>query len=695
MNWPVKSDGVTLDFSALLRISSLLALIAFLFAGPVIAADRSHHDSDARYLHHIDLYDIDNRKIDADSTRPYSSANTCGRCHEYEEISHGWHFNAFRPGTADGRGGEPWIWTDPRTGTQLPLSYRDWSHTYNPQKIGVSTFEMTKQFGGRIPGGNMGTGEPADPDETKNTDSDSSKEEGEQDEPISRFEFSGALEVDCMICHAVSGAYDFNSRREQIEQENFAWGPTAGLRLGAIKGNVSKIKDGSDPKDEAIQEKMPKVTYDPSRFGFDGKVFMDLVRKPSSNACYQCHSNRTVGENGIDARWIHDDDVHLRAGMDCTDCHRNGINHHIARGYDGEQNPSGATTMETLSCVGCHMGVDHGNDVPVNSKVTARPGRLGSPHPAHAGLPPLHFDKLSCTACHGGPVPRDQAVRIMTSLAHGIGEEGHRTGMEFPAILGPVYSKDSSGKVFPNRVMWAAFWGTMVDGKITPIPPEQVYDLTRKSLRVRKDFVSELLKPKMSSSDLKKILGEDRYKTKPDQWTSEETEKVTTAQTEEGTAVFGEKVYAALAAIEKELEVESAVYVSSGMVYAKGDEEDTVKVIDVTDDQATRMVQWPMAHNVRPAGWSLGVAGCTECHSEDAKLFTSRVAAIGPGPDDGPPISMASLQSVNPDQRLAWNELFKGRASFKYVIASSIGILLMILCVGIGAVASRFAGRAA
>ena len=36
--------------------------------------------------------------------------------------------------------GEPGIWTDERTGTQLPLSYRDWEGTYDPGELGISLY---------------------------------------------------------------------------------------------------------------------------------------------------------------------------------------------------------------------------------------------------------------------------------------------------------------------------------------------------------------------------------------------------------------------------------------------------------------------------------------------------------------------------------------------------------------------------
>ncbi|NNE00140.1 MAG: hypothetical protein HKN47_22705 [Pirellulaceae bacterium] len=707
----------------------MISMITALRPTQVTAVDASkfaHSDSDANFLHHIDLYDANNRKITPESDQPYSSIKTCGRCHDYETISHGWHFNAFDPDATAGREGEPWIWTDTRTGTQLPLSYRDWSHTFDPRDLGLTTFEMTRQFGGRIPGGGVAAatdkadpnddGDPADGDPADGDPADGDNEGGntadgdnesagdEQTDPTtSRWSLAGPLDVDCMICHSKPGVYDFNQRRDQIADENFAWAATAGLRLGTIDGNVSRIKDGSDPADESVKEKLPKVAYDARRFAPDGTVFMDLIRHPDSNACYQCHSQRTVDEQGVEPRWIHDEDVHLRAGMACVDCHRNGIDHHIVRGFPGEKNPSGHP-VATLSCAGCHLGAQHADDPaggettgdhsdPVHGDLMRRAGRLGSPQPMHAGLPPIHFEKLSCTACHSGPAPREQALRIMTSLAHGLGDKGHRSGTELPIIQGPVYSKQPNGKVTPHRAMWPAYWGKLSDGVIEPISPEQVYELTRRTLRVRKDFVEELVRPKLSSSDLKEVLGEDCARVPEEEWTDADRTKADAKQAAKGAELFAEKVSAAIEALEEELKAEQVVYVSAGHVYTRGDEEKTLKQIDAAELSGVQMVQWPLAHNVRPAGWSLGITGCTECHSDDGKLFASTVRAMGPGPDQGEPLTMASLQGVNADQRLAWNELFSGRKSFKYIVAGSIGLLLMTLFIGVGAVAARLAGR--
>ncbi|WP_150122694.1 hypothetical protein [Rhodopirellula islandica] len=669
-----------------------LATVASL-APSVEAAGTSkyaHSDSDKRFLHHIDLYDRNNRKISSDSTEPYSVEKTCGRCHDFETIAHGWHFNAFAseverqrqkqnvagdageddttaepegaaPADADGQGdsvesttdqvtsdgrpGEPWIWTDARTGTQLPLSYRDWAGRFSPTEIGITTHEMTQQFGARIPGGGLAA----------DWDPKAKALDAEGAEPT-RWPLTGSLEIDCMACHAKSGAYDFERRRETIEAENFAWAPTAALRIGEVTGSVSRMKAGVDLEDEKVQAKLPKVAYDDRRFGVDGTVFFDLVRMPENNSCYQCHSQRTVSDAGIDARWNHDQDVHLRAGMNCVDCHRNGIDHQTVRGFEGEQHPAGISAT-TLSCRGCHLGVsdEHSEDGdPLSlTEVAFRAGRLGSPFPKHEGLPPVHFEKLSCTACHSGPIPGEAAAGLMTSLAHGLGEKGHRSGSELPSIQGPVFAKAAgTGLVTPHRAMWPAYWGKLVDGKVTPLPPEEVYTNTRRALRVRKDFIAEL--------------------------------------SEEGREVFDEKVAEALAAIEKTMDVGQAVYVSTGLVFVRGEEGGSLAEVEVENQDAVGMVQWPMAHNVRPAGWALGATGCLECHSDDGVVFTSTVTPKGPAPVTAEPISMASIQGLDEATRLEWNQLFGGRAMFKVLTATSLIVLLLaILGSWIPAIRSR------
>ena len=136
----------------------VLASLCVVSAAAETRFEQTH--SRGRYVHWIDLYDAKNRRIDptAPDAPPYSPKTTCGRCHDYREIAHGYHFNAVHQDAASGRPGEPWIWTDVRTGTQIPLSYRGWAGTYDPRDLGISYWDFVLHFGRHLPGG--GPGEP-------------------------------------------------------------------------------------------------------------------------------------------------------------------------------------------------------------------------------------------------------------------------------------------------------------------------------------------------------------------------------------------------------------------------------------------------------------------------------------------------------------------------------------------------------
>ncbi|TWT67512.1 cytochrome c3 family protein [Allorhodopirellula solitaria] len=642
------------------RILICIGAVGIMLPHDASAAEAGRYassDSDSGYDHWIDLYDTSNRKITKDSTLPYSPQNTCGRCHDDESISHGWHFNAFALESQQGRPSEPWIWTDSRTGTQLPMSYREQPESrksmFDPREVGLTPWQMTMKFGARFPGGGFGTADQSTEKKKTAADNETTESDATADALSPRWALTGSLEIDCMACHATSSQYDFESRRHQIEDENFAWAPTAALHLATVDGRVSRIREGSDPEDEKTQAAVPQVSYDASRFSPDGKVFFDLVREPENNACYQCHSTVQVNEEGIEPRWIHDDDVHLRAGMQCVDCHRNGIDHDIVRGFSG-QTHADDFSIGTLSCRGCHLGDESSaaDDDPMSHELTRRAGRLGSPKPVHAGLPPVHFERLACTACHSGPVPREEATRLMTSLAHALGAKERRAGDEPPQILGPVYAKLDDGKIYPHKVTWPAFWGIREEGAITPLNPDDVYTWTRRPLRVRKNLKEEL------ASDPEK---------------------------------FNEKVAEALAAIEEETGADQAVYVSSGKVYARDTDESGNESLEVLEDDfdEAKMVAWPIAHNVRPAGWSLGVDGCVECHSSDAPIFASTVTPLGPAPLQAEPVTMASLQGLDAFERARWNELFAGRSSFKVLVAVSLAVVLAILLIGLASVATK------
>ena len=106
----------------------------------------------------------------------------------------------------------------------------------------------------------------------------------------------------------------------------------------------------------------------------------------------------------------------------------------------------------SLTCRGCHLG----------KMVRAVPqgGRRGAPRPQHAGIPPVHFEKLSCTACHSGPWPSDNVMRVKTSRAHGLGiPKINKADDALPHVVTPVYAKQAERHVRSAQSVLAGILG--------------------------------------------------------------------------------------------------------------------------------------------------------------------------------------------------------------------------------------------
>ncbi len=668
-------------------------------------------DTDGGYVHWIELLDSNSTKINPGdpNPRPYSSRKTCGKCHDFEKISHGWHFDAVEQLKSEsGRPGQPWVWNDPRTGTLLPLSYRGWTGTYNPDEIGISRWSMAKHFGGFLPGG--GPGSSVTKTAKDSSDADPAKAEASSlSKSPDREAITGSLPIDCMLCHRSNGEYNPEVWSKQVELENFEYAPTVAAGLATIEGSLSRVRESLK---DTEAENIPKLTYDPNRFRPDGKVFFDIVRKPENESCNHCHTN-LVAENISTQRWAHDDDIHLRAGMACVDCHRNGLDHEIVRGYPGQLHPE-QQLIATLSCQGCHLGNESNHqpsseDKNLSSSMTAG-GRMGAPKPMHRGLPPLHFEKLSCTACHSGPIAEEVPIRQLTSQMHKLGVHERRTGNEAPAVLAPIMlptksdaaAEESGGEspnmYTPHRMMWPAYWGLLRDGQVKPLEPESVYQLTRKTLKTKKELSEEIGEVKPSLTDRKKILGDERAKAKEDEWTSDEREKMQRWTEEQSALQIDTRIADSLDEIQKASPPESvAVYITGGKAYrrpASGEE----KLIVASASDVGKAIQptvWALGHNVRPARMSLGATGCVECHRENSPFFASKIDAIGtlPGKENASMLAH-ELQKADMVRLSNWNSMFANRSAFKYFAFVCLGLtVFVIFSCAANSLGARLSGR--
>ena len=501
--------------------------------------------------------------------------------------------------------GHPWIYVDRDTGTVLPLSFRDWQGAFTPQEAGLNDWDFVKRFGRHLPGGGVG-------------------EWNSLNEPdlVMRKLVSGPLEANCLACHNASPMHDQAEYANQVARENFRWASASTSGFAVVSGSAKDMDDSYDwlmpepPNDPKLIE--PGIQYRPNLFDPKKRVFFDIERRVPNERCYYCHTSVNLDATPHGS-FSAEQDVHIAAGMLCVDCHRNGVDHDIVRGYPGESAMSNNPLADALTCEGCH--IDHHDSSP-----TA--GRFAAPIPEHKGLPPIHFEKLSCTACHSGPWPDEQAHRFKTSIAHGLGM--HKINHDpdaLPHIYAPVFAKGFDGKIAPHYALWPSYWSieeTLEESKI------------------------------VSSAELKEKLG-DLYKplqkNMHNNWGSIDVELLKSVL---------EKVN------QIPLQNDATHNFTSGRVYYTS---------MPTDDPYL----WPMGHDVRPAAQSLGVRGCEDCHNSESNFFSGVLPVDRPYVEESySEIQMIALMDLDATHTTLFNQSFTMRPLYKCLISVCAAILALI-----------------
>jgi len=445
----------------------ILGLMAATFLSPQEEQKPQPWDgSRTTAVHLIPLKDEFDQPIipTAPNPLPYSTKHTCAPCHDYSVIEQGLHFNATAT-SQHGRPGEPWILADTQTGTVFPLSYRNWKGIWHPRELGLTFWDFTLLFGRHMTGG--GVSEP----------------EIDEFTPESRWNVSGRLEINCMGCHNASRMQSHSEWAKQVLRHNFRWAGTAASGLGEVGGMASRLPgtwdifDGPNP-DDTEWAVVPFVKYDRKNFDSKHQVFFDIAPEIGDQRCLACHSVTRAGVKRYEAA----EDIHSAAGIKCVDCHQNDVSHDMTRGYEGEDIDYQNSEIKEFSCLGCHLGGD------LRKKGRNGSGRLGAPYPQHAGIPAVHFERLSCTVCHSGPVPAKEMTRVRTSRANRLGIYGvAQWSTAWPSIVEPVFVREDSGKISPHRLIWPAFWGQMEGEKILPLQPSFIQQAAGNILTVEED----------------------------------------------------------------------------------------------------------------------------------------------------------------------------------------------------------------
>jgi formate dehydrogenase gamma subunit len=531
--------------------------------------------SQATFVHYIQLFDENGQLLNVKSKVPYSTKKTCGKCHDYEKISGGWHFQAGlrempEPNHAfaefASRLGEPFFLTQPASATQIPISYRNWAQRkgMTPTDLGLSQFDFLSRYGAHLPGGGM----------LENTRDKAGKIQHLSGEPWAK---TGVLEIDCLICHLRKG-YNPEERKKQIGYKNLKWAATYAAGFGVVKGEAGKAAEGEQEESGDAFERETQggsaaaggtsveVVYNPQTFDVANFVTLDLTRHVPNTNCLFCHYTRTTHRQyGIDQKQVVD--IHYDAGLTCTTCHRNGLDHMITRGDGGLEDLAATDDNRTLTCKGCH-----------------RRGRAAAPRDDHPGLPEFHLKVISCTACHSGPLPGTQVVAEQTSIAHnlGISTEADLSKLNSPAIWTSVWRRDPvNGKIGFYRYAYPQWFGKKADQKISPLPLSAVDAALKAAGQAVKD-----------------------------------DDKDGTAEVDTDA-----EISAVLAALGKTLAAKDKnarpVMVARGGLY----EPDASGKVTWAANPIGEPYRWATAHMVRPARESAGSRGCTDCHSGKSPFY--------------------------------------------------------------------------
>jgi hypothetical protein len=569
-------------------------------------------------VHLINLIDENGNKIDPNDAfaLPFSTKQTCGsECHNYEIISDGFHFNYHDSSLINDESSEPWIYTDPTTLSLIPLSYRKNAGTFTPAEVKLSTMQFLFRFGPYYPGGDI-----------------SELDSLEHPDNFIRWMVSGKLETNCLICHDTDPYYDQAEYAGNIRKQNLKWAAAASSSFTEFKGNASKMPDNYDIYNfttvQTIDQRSsspPTLKYDKSKFNSDNKVYFNVSKNIPNDNCYFCHSSIVTDEN-FNTHWKSDEDVHIKAGINCVDCHRNGLDHNMINGYGGNTEKG----SPAFTCEGCHIQKTD-NGIPKN-------GSLGAPIPEHAGIPPIHFEKLSCTTCHSGNWPTQQTNFVKTSRNHFLGMHGTNKAQDvFPHISTNVFVESNSNKIEPRNVVWPSYWGEKNDNDILPLPL---------------DFVEQTIRPMLALDSLVNF-GE---------WPS----------------ISDSLVCSILDSLNSfDIVKGMPVLVTAGKVFNIEDE----KLVSRTNPQALSY-SWRIGHSVRPASQSLGVNGCQDCHSVGSPFFAGEIniesSLISQA---GMTVTRSKFQNNSQLYQSVFSLTFFFRPWLKFVIIFS-AIIIMIVLVG-------------
>jgi hypothetical protein len=175
-----------------------------------------------------------------------------------------------------------------------------------------------------------------------------------------------ARAMGCANCHAGLGAKP--NPVDQLTQADY--------------DNIDCLICHSPTYERTLVSTNGKLAFVPAP-GVDMTIALQGVRKPTTDMCQRCHAEVGGGPNykrGTNPTL--NSDVHLRAGIECVNCHSS-LNHHITGAGDLK---AVDRLDDQLSCASCHTE---------------------TPHEGTNAVYNAHTSRVACQTCHIPVIARD------------------------------------------------------------------------------------------------------------------------------------------------------------------------------------------------------------------------------------------------------------------------------------------------
>jgi len=586
--------------------------------------------------------------------KPYSPRQTCGKCHDYEKITRGFHFQQGKDETPTDKLKQrvQWASTPGVYGgswcSPAPLySYLSPKENENEKTIDLTSYTFINKCGVCHPGGG-----PLEFDrnnlrydyamaDTSNHLSEGGLNRLDGDYYKAKWMASGVIEADCYLCHLPR--YNNNVRVEQIQKFNYRYAALAGSGFGKVSGSVA----ANEPV---------TIEYNKDLFKSDGTVEPIVVKEPRNEACLWCHAKPGYKKRGAD--FSIRSDVHIRAGLRCVDCHPAGSMatderikgkevHQFGKGDD----PGGLVrndldnTMRT--CNDCHIT-----------------GYLGAPVASHKGLPSLHLDRISCQACHI-PERNVKSAHYVASDVFNLGTRIPDKGKYLWTFYGPDMNYwnhygDLEMMGYEDKPTFT-FKPELVKYKDMIYPVNRVHSSWPGILT---EGEAGLMQPKMS--DVYKMWDTHRK----DSAKYPELSKITddsgdgvyeVNRPEEIEAVIS-SVTRILSDIKYPMEGKKVVWVMNDRVYKSGHNYDEIPMDDWEASAYGNMHKY--SHDIKPAKSALGANGCTDCHSLSSSFFFAQTL-VYPFDEFGKSITQSQFKLTGFDKKpKVYSQAARATASF-------------------------------